>query len=86
MSDIDQLRKFANRILEAWPEGYVDGGELQDAAIDSGLLRLKTPKPVEPCGENCRCADYYAWDEFEQGIECYERTPCLTGTQVPPNA
>lgn len=80
MSDIDALRTFAKRVLEPWPDSAVDGFELQDAAIVAGLLRMKDPKPVEPCGESCRCSDYYGYDEFEQGVECYERTPRLNGS------
>ncbi len=39
----DQLHAFARRIMQAWPDGGIDGGELQDIALAHGLLR-----PAEP--------------------------------------
>ena len=37
------LRDFARAVMQAWPEGGIDGGELQDIALARGLLR-----PAEP--------------------------------------
>ena len=39
-ADRDKLRAFAQRVMEAWPDGDVDGGELQEAAVACGLLEL----------------------------------------------
>ena len=39
----DLLRDFARAVMQAWPEGGIDGGELQDIALAHGLLR-----PAEP--------------------------------------
>lgn len=48
------LKAFAKEIMKAWPDGGIDGDELQDIAIRHGLL---TPwEMTEPCGENCNCA------------------------------
>ena len=74
----NSLKKFANLILEHWPEGDVDGGDLQDHAIACGLLKLKTPAPREPCGEGCTCAEYCDDDEFRNGsVMCYRKSEIL---------
>lgn len=53
--ELSTLRAFAQRVMKNWPDGDVDGGELQDAAVECGLL---APHKVnEPCGEGCRCAE-----------------------------
>lgn len=39
----DQLLAFTKEVMQAWPEGGIDGGELQDIALAHGLLR-----PAEP--------------------------------------
>lgn len=40
--------------------GDVDGGSIQEKLIELGILHEVTV--TEPCGENCRCSEY--WDEF----------------------
>lgn len=67
------LRAFALAVMNSWPEGDVD------LAISHGLLALKDPLPTEPCGEHCICAEYADPKEFAQGVQCYRRTPVLTG-------
>lgn len=53
--ELTALRAFAQRVMKNWPDGDVDGGELQDAAVKYGLL---APHEVnDRCGEGCRCAD-----------------------------
>lgn len=59
LGELDKLRAFAQDVMQAWPIGDVDGGELQDYAIKHGLISLQDP-----------------WAE---GIECYRKTPLLTG-------
>ena len=39
----DLLRDFARAVMQAWPDGGIDGGELQNIALAHGLLR-----PAEP--------------------------------------
>ncbi len=56
------LSEFARWVIHAHrsESGDVDGASIQDKLIELGLLREVTV--TEPCGENCRCAEY--WDEF----------------------
>lgn len=58
--DLDRLLLFAGTVIrEHRNDGYagdVDGGVLQDALVDAGLL---APVSVDqPCGETCDCVDY----------------------------
>ena len=73
MSDLEQLRAFAQAVMESWPEGDVDGGHLQDIAEKHGLI---TPLNVtEPCSETgCMCKEM----DNLPGI-CYRKTQLLTG-------
>lgn len=73
-----KLYDFADAIMTSWPEGGMDGGDLQKAAIDCGLLAPTEPKPTEPCGDDCACAEHFGDDEWKDGIECYRKTPVLT--------
>jgi hypothetical protein len=82
MADIHKLRAFALAALEDWPEGAPDGFDLQDLGVKYGLLALKDPRPTEPCGEGCWCAEYFSSDEFSGGVDCYIRTPLLLGSSV----
>ncbi len=41
--------------------GDVDGGTIQDKAIELGLL--VEVEVTEPCGDDCYCAE---WDDFPQ--------------------
>lgn len=45
--------------------GDIDGGSFQDKCEELGVLVTVTV--TEPCGENCRCAEYYG--EFP--VECF---------------
>ena len=67
----DALRKFAKAVMQSWPHGDVDGGELQDAAVSAGLLAGWYV--IESCGEGCQCEDFPA--------TCYRHTPLLTGEE-----
>jgi hypothetical protein len=55
-AEVERLRAFAFDVMEAWPDGGLDGGELQDIAVKHGLLIPETR--IESCGENCTCVDY----------------------------
>ena len=48
-SDEARLRDFAQEIMDHWPEGGVDGDDLQEVAVKHGLL-TSTIK-YEPCRE-----------------------------------
>jgi len=71
-----KLRAFAVEVMSAWPEGYIDGGYLQNIAEKHGMLVPETR--YEPCGESCHCANYCDSEDWEQGITCYRRTWLLT--------
>jgi hypothetical protein len=83
-AEVVKLRAFAVDVMEAWPEGDLDGDTLQSAAIEHGLLERKSPDPTEPCGEGCLCAQYVDMDEWAVGIECYRRTPLLSAAPTLP--
>lgn len=68
-----KLLAFARDILEAWPDGGVDGGELQELAEKHRLL-IPTER-AEPCGEYCVCAARYGLVEFP--LTCYRRADFL---------
>jgi hypothetical protein len=79
-AETDQLRGFARRVMQAWPEGDIEGFDLQDAAVEFGLLATKNPPPTESCGEGCTCAEYFNAEEFSSGgVLCFHRTELLTG-------
>jgi hypothetical protein len=69
------LLRFAARIIDETREGTEpDGGDVQDWAVEAGLL---VPTPVtEACGEECACA---AWDDFPQ--TCYRDSPALAAAR-----
>lgn len=74
------LREFANWAINACFEGGgVDGGEIQDKAVECGLLVEKTMP--EPCGENCSCAQNGA--DFP--AICYRKTVLLAATSPEPS-
>lgn len=84
----DTLRTFAKWVMEArscvdvdMDGTEIDGGDLQDKAVELGLLKLTEPAPREPCGENCACNEYYSESEFRDGkVMCYRKTELLLGT------
>lgn len=66
-SEIERLRPFARygaKVIEAHRDeiGDIDGGSLQEMAIECGLLHeVEVTEPCDP--ESCRCAE---WDDFPQ--------------------
>jgi len=85
---IEKLRAFANELMDEWPGGSFDGGDLQDIAERHGLLKPTTQH--QPCCElcqkneshencSCACTEYYSSEEWVAGITCYRKTPLLTG-------
>lgn len=74
----EALRLFALAMLEHWPLGEVDGGELQEEAVKHGLLVPETRTAV--CSEEgCNCAEYYSAEEWAEGITCYRKAAWLKG-------
>ena len=69
---VTDLVAFAGAVLDYWPDGAPDGGDLQELAVKHGLL-IATPATV-PCGENCACAEFY---ETGDEADCYRRAPWL---------
>lgn len=67
VSERDALRAFAQDVMRAWPEGDVDGGDLQAAALRHGLLAEAEPTQEER-GEN----------GLEEGDLWYRKTSLLT--------
>lgn len=52
---------FIRAIMRSWPEGDMDGGELQDVAHQHGILELHAvTEPCRPESESggCQCAEY----------------------------
>lgn len=75
VSEIKRLRAFARAVMTAWPEGDLDGGALQEAAVAHGLLIPEVR--AAPCAEDCACAEYRAEDEWADGVTCYRRVGWL---------
>lgn len=55
-TDLRNLAKFGEAVLEEFQEAYtdIDGGWLQDKAVECGVL--VEVEATEPCGDNCGCA------------------------------
>lgn len=78
-SENKKLRAFAQAIMEAWPEGGIEGDDLQEIAVKHGMLAPEIRH--EPCGEwcNCNCLGDFDSADWQRGVECYRRTALLTG-------
>ena len=77
--ETEKLRAFAKDIMEAWPDGGIEGDDLQEIACRHGMLAPETR--FEPCGEWCNCNSMNCLDsdDWKGGVECYRRTELLTG-------
>lgn len=65
-----KLKDFAKEIFESHPDGSLDGGDIQDIAVNHGLLIETTVyAPCQP--EGCRCSEYYLSGDFKKGISCF---------------
>lgn len=53
----ERLRLFCGKVLGTSRDTMSDvyGGDVQDWALDCGLLEERSV--IEPCGEGCRCAE-----------------------------
>ena len=76
-----KLRAFAREVMEAWPDGGIEGDDLQEIAHRHGMLAPETL--FEPCGEWCKCNRMNGLDsdDWKGGVECYRRTALLTGNR-----
>lgn len=73
-----KLHKFSDGVLREWPDVGMDGFDIQELAIECGLLAEKSPRPTEQCGECCNCAEYFSDNEWVEGVRCYRKTAALT--------
>lgn len=74
----DALRTFAQGCLDDWPEVGMDGFDLQELGVKTGMLEGR--EVFKPChDEGCQCAEYYGSSEMIDGVICYRMTPLLTG-------
>lgn len=73
MTDLEKLRGFANYLMEALADTYtVDTGDIQDAAVEFGLLQAF--EVSASCGDACVCVEYGAFPQI-----CYRKTAVLAG-------
>ena len=79
LSENKKLRAFAREVMESWPDGGIEGDDLQEIACRHGMLAPEIRH--EPCGEWCQCNGIggYDGDDWQRGVECYRRTALLTG-------
>ena len=79
LSENKKLRAFAREVMESWPDGGIEGDDLQEIAVKHGMLAPETR--FEPCGEWCNCNSMNCLDsdDWNGGVECYRRTALLTG-------
>lgn len=75
--ELERLRRFVRAIIIEGHQGDVDGGWLQEAATDAGVL--VEVEVYEPCGPECTCEE---WDDFPQ--TCYRLAPELRPDPVRP--
>ncbi len=75
----DQLRAFAQDIMDEWPDvSTLDGFDLQELAVKHGLLAETTHH--KPCAEEgCNCASMVDERDWQEGVQCYRGTALLKG-------
>ncbi len=78
LSENKKLRAFAREVMESWPDGGIEGDDLQEIAVKHGMLAPEIRH--EPCGEWCNCNSMNCLDsdDWKGGVECYRRTELLT--------
>jgi hypothetical protein len=78
--DVGKLRDFCNEIMDIWPEGDVSGDQLQEIAVKHGLLKPEIRHVSCRNDEyRCFCEEMCSAEEFVAGVECFRKTPILTG-------
>ena len=83
-AELAQLRGFAVDVMGAWPDGDIDGSDLQDMAVEHGLLTAATVH--QPCAGPCGCVDYVSDEQFDAGVECYRKSQVLLDAEIARNA
>ena len=79
-AELAQLRGFAVDVMGAWPDGDIDGSDLQDMAVEHGLLTAATVH--QPCAGPCSCVDYVSDEQFDAGVECYRKSQVLLDAEI----
>lgn len=81
-AEIERLRKFIRMVFDAssWPDGGgVEIDDLQDAAVECGLLTPETR--TEPCDpHHCYCAEYYG--DMSKGVICFRKADFLLAERL----
>lgn len=75
LAERDALRQFAREMMYAWPDGGIEGGELQESAVRCGLLT--EVKRDQWCGDNCACAEFHDWDDDALPVTCLRKAAWL---------
>lgn len=74
---IPDLVGFAQAVMEQWPEGSPDTGELQEIAVKHGLLLPEKRHTFCNDGEEddgtCACREYCDATDLRVGFTCYRR-------------
>lgn len=68
-ADLAAMREFAQFMFKDFPDSQPDECEMQDKAVELGLLQ--GVEVAEPCCDGCNCDDF--------PMTCYRRTSRLTG-------
>lgn len=68
--EVKQLRGFVKAIFDRDCPFDISGDELQEMAIEHGLLEMYTPR--EPCGDKCACSELNTPSAFKDGdVFCF---------------
>lgn len=82
-ADLEALRRFAQDVLEDFPESVPDGFEIQELAEEHGLIERVTRASfcVEPnaTGDRPGCSCCGVVDDAADGFECFRKTRRLEG-------
>jgi hypothetical protein len=70
LNELEALRAFARYMLAKKSVVFITTESIRYKAVELGILNAKVM--LEPCGENCTCAERFSEYEFDQGVTCYE--------------
>lgn len=74
-AELDALRQFAREMMDAWPDGGIEGDELQESAVRCGLL-TETQRS-EWCGDNCACGEFHDFNDDRLPVTCLRKAAWL---------